>query len=88
MFFEILAGLIIGAACCIVITGIICYQTIKEEIKKNFPSSFKVLIKEKEKNAIKVGIYDNNNNEIANDVEIRSEEGVSSSIYRGQRIYC
>ena len=88
MLIEILTVLFIGAVCCIVIAGIITYQSIWEAITKEFPNSIKILIKEKSRKAVHVGIFDSYGDKIKDDVEIRSEDGVSSSIKEGQIIYC
>lgn len=67
--------------------GIIDAGFLKKRIKEECPDSFKILIKEKKKNAVKVGIFDENECGLG-DMTVKSEEGVSDSIYEGQVIYC
>ena len=60
---------------------------LKKRIKEECPDSFKILIKEKKKNAVKVGIFDVDERGLG-DMTVKSEKGVSDSIYEGQVIYC
>lgn len=57
-----------------------------EEVEEQYPDAFKLLIKEKKKNAVNVGIFDEDNEHL-DDVEITSSKGVSKSLHKGQTIY-
>lgn len=82
----ILCSTLIGVAGAIVVTYVITSNKIKEETKNYYPDAFKLLIKEKKKNAVDVGIFDKNDNLLGNE-EIQSSKGVSKSIHKGQCIY-
>ena len=58
-----------------------------EEVEEQYPDAFKLLIKEKKKNAVNVGIFDEDNEHL-DDVEITSTKGVSKSLRKGQIILC
>lgn len=87
--YAVLGGAIGGAVGGIfgyVIACIIDEDSIKDVATKNNDNAFKLLIKQKKTKAVKVGIFDDKD-DIIEDVEIKSEKGVSSSIYEGQVIY-
>lgn len=71
----------------LVCKGIIDAGFLKKRIKEECPDSFKILIKKKKKNAVKVGIFDEDECGLG-DMTVKSEKGVSDSIYEGQVIYC
>lgn len=80
------AGVAIGYAT-YKIVGVINRRRIEQAAKEKFDRAFKAIIKEKKKNAVKVGIFDSNNTVIASDYTIESDQGVASDIYVGQTIY-
>ena len=53
-------------------------------MKKNI--EYQTWVKEKKKNAVKVGIFDEDDEHI-DDIEITSSKGVSKSLHKGQTIY-
>ena len=79
------AGVAIGYAT-YKIVGVINRRRIEQAAKEKFKQAFKAIIKEKKKNAVKVGIFDIYDNEIESDFKIESEQGVSSDLYVGQVI--
>lgn len=60
-------------------------KQIAEEVARKSKEAFYAKIKEKKANAVKVGIFDVNKNEIA-ELPIKSDEGVDSSLRVGQII--
>ena len=64
-------GLLIGAigVSVLVSTVVISIDSLKNDVKNEYPDAFKMLIKEKKKDAVKVGIFDKTNSHIE-DVEI------------------
>ncbi len=76
------AGAVLGA----VVDWFIDDESLGDYIKEEYDDAFKLLIQEKKKNAVQVGIFDVCEDEIET-VEIQSESGVSNSIYKGQVIY-
>lgn len=60
---------------------------LTDAIEEAYPDAFKILIKEKKKNAVNVGIFNKSDYEIKSDVKIEAQEGVADSIYIGQVIY-
>ena len=81
-------GLLIGAigVSVLVSTVVISIDSLKNDVKNEYPDAFKMLIKEKKKDAVKVGIFDKTNSHIE-DVEITSNKGVSNNLHQGQTIY-
>ena len=81
-------GLLIGAigVSVVVSTVVISRASLKNDVKNEYPDAFKMLIKEKKKDAVKVGIFDKTNSHIE-DVEITSNKGVSNNLHQGQTIY-
>ena len=81
-------GLLIGAigVSVLVSTVVISIDSLKNDVKNEYPDAFKMLIKEKKKDAVKVGIFDKTNSHIE-DVEITSNKGVSNNLHQGQYIY-
>lgn len=83
----LLAGGIVGATMIsLAVDSFICEDTLVDNIEEEYPDAFKLLIKEKKKNAVKVGIFDEDNEHL-DDVEITSSKGVSKNICKGQTIY-
>lgn len=66
-----------------VVNGIVDFFTIKEEVKQKVPNAFKIMIKEKRKNAVNVRIFNRQNTPIGQ-MEISSAEGVDDKIQVGQ----
>ena len=60
-------------------------KQIAEEVARKSKEAFYAKIREKKRDAVKVGIYDVNENEIA-EMPIESDEGVDSSLRVGQII--
>ena len=81
-------GLLIGAigVSVLVSTVVITIDSLKNDVKNEYPDAFKMLIKEKKKDAVKVGIFDKTNSHIE-DIEITSNKGVSNNLHQGQTIY-
>ena len=83
----LLAGGIVGATMIsLAVDYFICEDTLADNIEEEYPDAFKLLIKAKKKNAVKVGIFDEDNEHL-DDVEITSSKGVSKNIRKGQTIY-
>ncbi len=76
------AGAVLGA----VVDWFIDDESLKNCIEEEYDNAFYILIEEKKKSAVKVGIFDYEEDRIE-DVELQSESGVSSSLYEGQVIY-
>lgn len=98
MIFEILtfltyvcggavAGGAVGGAIVWLVAAFIDEDSLRDSVHYKFPEAFKMLIKKKKKTAINVGIFTEEDETIESDLEIRSEEGVSDSLYVGQVIY-
>lgn len=90
LFVDILQGLLIGGAVGAVLSltvyAILDAKTVREEVKRKCPSALKAEIMAKKENAVKVGIFENED-EVANTLEITSTKGVSENLYVGQVIY-
>ena len=76
------SGAVLGA----VVDWLIDDDTLTESIQEEYDDAFKLLIKQKKQNAVKVGIFDSEET-LLDDVEIQSEQGVSDSLYQGKVIY-
>lgn len=79
------AGLL-GAAVVLSVDYFLSSDTLSDAVREEEPDAFKVLIKEKKKNAVNVGIFDEDNEHL-NDMEITTSKGVSRSLRKGQTIY-
>ena len=82
----LLGGGLLGAAIFLTVDYFLSSDTLSEAVREKEPDAFKVLIKEKKKNAVNVGIFDKDNEHI-NDMEITTSKGVSKSLHKGQTIY-
>lgn len=82
-----LVGGAAGALISFVIDVFLDVDSIGEEIQIHYPDALKLLIQEKKKNAVKVGIFGEYDKEIETCVEITSSQGVSDNLYVGQLIY-
>lgn len=81
------AGAAIGGAIGYLVGSFIDEVFLTDAIEEKYPDAFKILIKQKKKNAVNVGIFDENEETIEPSVEIESEKGVSDALYVGQVIY-
>ena len=82
----LLAGGLLGATIFLTVDYFISKETLVENVEDEYPDAFKLLIKEKKKNAVNVGIFDEDNEHL-DDMEITSSKGVSKSLRKGQVIY-
>ena len=82
----LLAGGLLGATIFLAVDFFLSEDKLVEEVEEQYPDAFKLLIKEKKKNAVNVGIFDEDNEHL-DDVEITSTKGVSKSLRKGQIIY-
>ena len=82
----LLAGGLLGATIFMAVDFFLSEDKLVEEVEEQYPDAFKLLIKEKKKNAVNVGIFDEDNEHL-DDVEITSTKGVSKSLSKGQIIY-
>ncbi|MCF0184795.1 MAG: hypothetical protein HUK01_10790 [Bacteroidaceae bacterium] len=80
-------GYSVGTVVQFVLDVLIDEDTLGNEVQNRYPEALKLLIQQKKRNAVNVGIFDECDNEIASDVEISSSEGVSDNLYVGQEIY-
>ena len=82
----LLAGGLLGATIFMAVDFFLSEDKLVEEVEEQYPDVFKLLIKEKKKNAVNVGIFDEDDEHL-DDVEITSTKGVSKSLRKGQVIY-
>ena len=82
----LLAGGLLGATIFMAVDFFLSEDKLVEEVEEQYPDAFKLLIKEKKKNAVNVGIFDEDNEHLG-DMEITSSKGVSKSLHKGQTIY-
>ena len=82
----LLAGGLLGATIFMAVDFFLSEDKLVEEVEEQYPDAFKLLIKEKKKNAVNVGIFDEDDEHL-DDVEITSTKGVSKSLRKGQIIY-
>lgn len=82
----LLAGGLLGATIFLAVDFFLSEDKLVEEVEEQYPDAFKLLIKEKKKNAVNVGIFDEDNEHL-DDMEITSSKGVSKSLHKGQTIY-
>ena len=83
----LLAGGLLGATIFMAVDFFLSEDKLVEEVEEQYPDAFKLLIKEKKKNAVNVGIFDEDDEHL-DDVEITSTKGVSKSLRKGQIILC
>jgi len=82
-----LAGVALAGAASYVVYKKITADAIKEKARQLGKSeAFKAMIKSKNTRRVKVGIFDRNENEIA-DFSMESEGGVSENLRVGQYLY-
>ena len=82
----LLAGGLLGATIFMAVDFFLSEDKLVEEVEKQYPDAFKLLIKEKKKNAVNVGIFDEDDEHL-DDVEITSTKGVSKSLRKGKVIF-
>lgn len=82
----LLAGGLLGATIFLAVDFFLSEDKLVEKVEEEYPDAFKLLIKEKKKNAVNVGIFDEDDEHL-DDVEITSSKGVSKSLHKGQTIY-
>lgn len=82
---PIIAGSVLGAAV-ITVACKITKEIIAEKARKKFNKAIKAIIQEAKKDAVYVGIFDNDDNRIG-EMTIESEQGVDASIKQGDVIY-
>ena len=82
----LLAGGLLGATIFLTVDYSISKETLVENVEDEYPDAFKLLIKEKKKNAVNVGIFDEDDEHL-DDVEITSTKGVSKSLRKGKVIF-
>lgn len=82
----LLAGGLLGATIFMAVDFFLSEDKLVEEVEEQYPDAFKLLIKEKKKNAVNVGIFDEDNEHL-DDVEITSTKGVSKSLRKGKVIF-
>ena len=82
----LLAGGLLGATIFLAVDFFLSEDKLVEEVEKQYPDAFKLLIKEKKKNAVNVGIFDEDDEQL-DDVEITSTKGVSKSLRKGKVIF-
>lgn len=86
IIWGIIGGLIALVFAEIVISVLLDELAIKDAVKQECPEALKAVIEKKKSDAISVGIFDKNYNKIES-TTIRSEQGVSDSLFVGQEIY-
>lgn len=62
-------------------------RTLRKKAKEKYEKAFKLLIMEKKRNAVKVGIFDKAQCELG-ELTVRADREVSDSIFVGQVICC
>ena len=82
----LLAGGLLGATIFMAVDFFLSEDKLVEEVEEQYPDAFKLLIKEKKKNAVNVGIFDEDDEHL-DDVEITSTKGVSKSLRKGKVIF-
>ena len=70
-----------------VIDKIIDATSVGDEVKEKYPNALKILIQEKKKHAVNVGIFGEYEERIKDSVDITSDKGVSDELYVGQVIW-
>lgn len=86
------AAIAVGAATAIAVAAV-CDYIDRRELKKQAeriarqkaPSAIKAMVLEKKKNAVDVGLFSSQNQELDR-FQIKAEKGVSDDIYEGQEI--
>lgn len=70
-----------------VIDKIIDATSLKDEVKVKYPDALKLIIQEKKKNAVNVGIFGEYEECIEKSVDITSDKGVSDELHVRQEIW-
>lgn len=79
-------GALVGIAVVIVIHRYLTASVIREKVAEEYPNAFTAKIKKKKKDAIDVGIFDKQNNEL-DEVSFKSSKGIDKSLRKGQVIH-
>ena len=82
----LLAGGLLGATIFMAVDFFLSKDKLVEKVEEEYPDAFKLLIKEKKKNAVNVGIFDEDNEHL-DDLKITSTKGVSKSLRKGKVIF-
>ena len=82
----LLVGGLLGATIFMAVDFFLSKDKLVEKVEEEYPDAFKLLIKEKKKNAVNVGIFDEDDEHL-DDVEITSTKGVSKSLRKGKVIF-
>ena len=82
-----LFGGAVGGAIGWTIGKIIDATTLKDEVKVKYPDALKLIIQEKKKNAVNVGIFGKYEECIEKSVDITSDKGVSDELHVRQEIW-
>lgn len=72
-----------GAVVTIVTTALVNAFFLQKEIRSRYEDAAKAVIKSKDASVVYVNVYDQDNKKIQ-ELEIKSETGIDSSIYEGQ----
>ena len=80
-------GGVVGACIGFAIDVFLDSQTLRDEVSVRYPDAVKLLIQEKKKKAVNVGISETNCRQIASNIDITTSKGVSDNLYVGQEIY-
>lgn len=80
-------GGITGSIIGIVINVLLDVSSIKKEVNARYPEAIKILIQQKKRNSIKVGLFNEYDDEIETGIKISSTRGTSDKLYVGQEIY-
>ena len=90
MWLQVLGLLLGGIAGAALLTMAVDYflneDTLADAVREEVPDAFKILIKEKKKNTVNVGIFDEDNEHL-DDMEITTSKGVSRNLRKGKTIY-
>lgn len=81
------AGVAVVAGLAAVTVKVVNERTLRRKAKEKYENAFKLLIMEKKRNAVKVGIFDKEQCKLG-ELEVRSDEEVNDSISVNQVIYC
>ena len=75
---------VIGGVIFVAIKYVINAKALKNIAHHQCPDAWKIIIQEKKQNAVRIGIFDENDN--VETMEISSDEGVSNRLHEGQVI--
>ena len=81
--FIIGMAVLLGSVVTIVTTALVNVLFLRNEIKNRYKEAAKAIIKSKDVNVVYVDVYNQDNKKIQ-ELEIKSETGIDSSISEGQ----